>query len=380
MEQNTKLIDEQACSLYQVCQELTDCRLPRGVRHRYGSILAIALGGIISGASNYLEMGEWAQALTPAQLKKLGVKRRAHKYFAPSESTLRRTLQHTNPEQLDKALGAWARESLPTKFHAIACDGKWLRGSRFEGKTVKLMAALTHDSGVVIGQSAVPNSTNEIGAMRPLLSGLDLQDVVVTADALHTQRDFVRFLVEEKQAHYVLVVKGNQSELEQAIYQIGDEDWSDSDRSTGKGHGRVETRVTQTSAYLNEYLNDIDLFPHVEQVFKVARKVTNQKTGVITQEEVVGITSLRPQQAGAKEIGTLVRGHWAIENKLHWSRDVVFGEDRSQIHAHFGAHVMASLRNTAISLLRLHGKIEIAAARRHLARNPHLAIALICQS
>jgi predicted transposase YbfD/YdcC len=217
-----------------------------------------------------------------------------------------------------------------------------------------------------------------IKAMRALLHNLDLQNVVVTADAMHTQRDFVRFLVEEKSAHYVLIVKANQGELEKAIALIGNEDWSVPISSTGKGHGRVEIRTTQTSTFLRDYLCDIQPFPYVEQVFKVCRKVINQKTGVITQERVFGITSLNPQQAGAAEIGTLVRGHWAIENKLHWSRDVLFDEDNSQVRTHFGAQVMASLRNTAISLLRLRGETALAPALRRIARNPHLAIALVC--
>jgi|ERR1035437_435679 hypothetical protein len=160
MENDTALLNIQAHSLYQLCEKLPDCRLPQGIRHRYASILTIAFAGILSGACSYLEIGEWAQSLTVAQLKKLGVRRQGYKYLAPSESTLRRTLQRTNPKQLDQILGAWVSANLPEKYKALACDGKWLKGSNSKGRTIKLMAALTHDSAVVVSQTSVPDGTH----------------------------------------------------------------------------------------------------------------------------------------------------------------------------------------------------------------------------
>ena len=135
--------------------------------------------------------------------------------------------------------------------------------------------------------------------------------------------------------------------------------------TTGKAHGRVEQRRIQTSTALNAYLD----FPYVGQVFRIQRTVTCCKTGKTREETVYGVTSLRPSQADARRIGELVRGHWEIENRLHWVRDVTFDEDRSQVRTGTGPRALASLRNFVISCLRLAGCTNIAQGLRHLARD-----------
>lgn len=133
---------------------------------------------------------------------------------------------------------------------------------------------------------------------------------------------------------------------------------------TGKGHGRLEQRSTQTSMALNDYLD----FPYVGQVFRIVRKVTHCKSGRTCIETVYGVTSLLSQQGDARQIGDLVRGHWEIENRLHWVRDVTFDEDRSQVRTGSGPRALASLRNFAISCLRVAGFANIAKGLRHLGR------------
>ena len=367
-----------ADNLLELCDQLPDCRLKRGVRHSYSAIVAISLAGVLSGCKSYIEIGEWSERLSTKQLRSLGVKRKKWWYLNPSESTLRRTLQKTDPELLDQIIGSWMRENLGGKPGAIACDGKWLNGSGHSRPTTKLLSAMTHDSGVVVGQVEVPDGTNEITVIQPLLREMDLEGVVVTADALHTQRDLIKFLVESKKAHFVLIAKGNQVLVESAIRRLKDGDWTNTSVQIGKGHGRIEKRTTSVTPYLNTYLRKIENFPYVKQVFKVEREVTDVKSGKVTRECVVGVTSLSPAKANASAIGALARGHWAIENRLHWSRDVTFQEDLSQVSAGSGARVMASLRNTAISLLRLRGETKLAPALRRNGTNPDLAIALIC--
>ena len=370
-------LPSKADSLLDLCSKLPDCRLKRGVRHSYSAIVAISIAGVLSGSINYLEIGEWASRLSAAQLRQLGVKRKKRWFTAPSEATLRRTLQKTDPELLDQIMGSWMRENLGGKPSAIACDGKWLNGSGQLRPATKLLSAMTHDNGVVVGQVEVPDGTNEITVIQPLLQDMDLEEVVVTADALHTQRDLIKFLVERKKAHFVLITKGNQALVESAICRLKAKDWVNTSVAIGKGHGRIEKRTTSVSPYLNTYLRKIENFPFCKQVFKVEREVTDFKSGRVTRERVVGVTSLPPQKANAKAIGDLVRGHWAIENRLHWSRDVTFREDLSQVSAGSGARVMASLRNTAISMLRLRGETKLAPTLRRNASNPDLAIAIV---
>jgi len=112
-------------------------------------------------------------------------------------------------------------------------------------------------------------------------------------------------------------------------------------------------------------------------VFRIERTVLLCKSGKTRQETIYGVTSLSPTQADAPRIGELVRGHWQIENRLHWVRDVTFDEDRSQVRTGTGPHALASLRNFAISRLRLAGSTNIARAVRQQARDWRLPLTLL---
>lgn len=130
-----------------------------------------------------------------------------------------------------------------------------------------------------------------------------------------------------------------------------------------KAHGRVEKREIWTTTELNDYLE----FPHVGQAFSIKRERRLQSSGKTTTEIFHGITSLPPKKAGPERLMAMVRNHWTIENRVHWVRDVTFDEDRCRIRKG-GALLMASLRNAAISLLRIAGARFIAPALRHCAR------------
>jgi len=140
-----------------------------------------------------------------------------------------------------------------------------------------------------------------------------------------------------------------------------------------KGHGRIEVRKIQTSTALNDYVT----FPYVRQVCRIKR-ITYNLDGELMREEVVyGITSLSVEKANAERLLALNRGHWSIENRLHWVRDVTFDEDRSQIRTKQSPRVMATLRNLAISLFRLHNINNIAKAVRACSRKPERALQYI---
>lgn len=137
-----------------------------------------------------------------------------------------------------------------------------------------------------------------------------------------------------------------------------------------RGHGRIEVRIIQTSTALNDYIE----FPYVAQVCRIER-MTYKLNGEFMRSEVAyGITSLPPEKADAKRLLSLNRGHWCIENRLHWVRDVTFDEDRSQIRVGGGPRVMATLRNLAISLFRLHEVKNTAQALRKCSRNVETAL------
>jgi hypothetical protein len=143
--------------------------------------------------------------------------------------------------------------------------------------------------------------------------------------------------------------------------------------TVNKGHGRLETRRIQTSTALNDYVD----FPYCGQVFRLERERLFLKTGKVERETVYGITSLTPDRADPASLLVLNRGHWSIENRSHYVRDMAYDEDRQQVRRHHGPQVMATLRNFAISLLRLAGVKNITKALRTCARSTRLALHLL---
>ena len=140
-----------------------------------------------------------------------------------------------------------------------------------------------------------------------------------------------------------------------------------------KGHGRIETRRIWTSTELKGYLE----FPYHEQVVRIERATTDLTGKILRHEVVSGITSLTPEKANPEQLLQINRGHWGIENKVHYVRDVTYDEDRCRIRTKSGPQVMASLRNLAIGILRLRKRTNIAQAIRHYAAKQHLTLSLI---
>jgi len=207
--------------------QLKDPRKRRGIRHKITSTLAVATCAMLSGAFNYLAIAEWAKDLPQDLLARLGCRYhpRKRQYIAPSEPTLRRHLQGVDTDEFDGIVNEWLKEQ--ADHDAIAVDGKTLRGARGkDGKRVHLLAALQHKEGIVIAQRSVDGKTNEITEFQALLDPLDLEGKVVTADALHTQVEHARYLVEDKGADYFFTVKGNQGTLKKAIEDLDEEDFS----------------------------------------------------------------------------------------------------------------------------------------------------------
>lgn len=202
---------------------LADPRMKRGIRHRMISMLTVAVCAVLSGAKSYIAIGEWAKRSTQDMRKRMGCRFDAKTalFVAPSEPTLRRTLQAVDAEALDTAVSKWLITQVPVAGNAIALDGKTSRGSTSEtGKQTHLVSAFLHKEGIVVAQQAVAAKSNEITAVRPLLAHINIVGSVVTADAMHTQKDTARFIVEEKHADYLFTVKDNQPTLKQDIERL----------------------------------------------------------------------------------------------------------------------------------------------------------------
>lgn len=232
-----RLGTEGAQSLLQALKSIPDHRKARGIRHGLASILAVAAAATLAGQKSVAAIGEWAADAPQEVLAALGCRyhRVKKRYISPSEDTLGRILNQVNVTALDAAFGSWLMDQVKAgrideDQMAIAVDGKTLRGAvQPDGRAIHLFAALVHGEGAVIAQSEVDHKDNEITEFRPLLKDLDLEGKVVTADAMHTQRDHATFLVEEKGADYLFTaVKNNQPGLLQAIKDIPPESFSPS--------------------------------------------------------------------------------------------------------------------------------------------------------
>jgi hypothetical protein len=203
--------------LMDLLKTLVDPRKPRGVRHPVVTIVALAVCAALSGARSFTAIAEWARGLSREGLRRLGSKR----WQPPSEPTIRRVLQRLDANALDAHIGQWVARQHPLAGKAIAVDGKSLRGAHDQGQSVPhLLSAILHEEAVVIGQLEVEEKTNEIPKLRSLLAPLLLAGTVVTADAMHTQAESARYIVENKQADYLFMVKENQPTLHQDIADL----------------------------------------------------------------------------------------------------------------------------------------------------------------
>ncbi|TRO55733.1 ISAs1 family transposase [Streptomyces sp. IB201691-2A2] len=340
---------------------LPDPRHRRGVRHPFVAVLLIAASAVAAGARSYAAIGQWARSAPQQTLARLGARllTSLNVRIAPSRSTIRRIDSAVCPGGLADLTG-----EAPAGAESVAADGKSARGSRDGGMpAAHLLAAMT-DDGRTVTQLRVPGKTNEITCFAALLEPFDLTGVVVTADALHTQRDHAVFLVKVKRAHYAFTVKKNRPMLHERLRTLPWERARAKFYGRSQGHGRRKTRVVQVLT-----VDDLD-FPYAAQVARITQHRTSLKTGKRTRETVYVITDVTSRQASPEKIARLVRSQWVIENRLHFIRDVTFDEDRSQVRTGHGPENMATLRNLAINKLRENGHTNIAAGLREMSYEP----------
>jgi predicted transposase YbfD/YdcC len=360
--------------------EIPDPRHARGRRHPLAAILALMCVALLCGYRSYSAIADWGRCYGQKLARALGF---THSK-TPCAATLHHVLRQLDGPLVEAALSAWAESILTAlppaagELEAMAIDGKALRGSRKQGApAVHLLSALSHRLGLTVWQQAVADKTNEIPVMEEVLRGLLLEGRVITVDALLTQRAIAQRLVEGG-GDYVMIVKGNQPQLQQDIRLVFQEPTARAETMTAcetvdSGHGRLEERRLTASPALVGYSD----WPGLAQVFQVERRVTVKKSGAQRAEVVYGVTSLSPERARPEGLLRLVRQHWRIDNQVHWVRDVTFDEDRSQVRCGSIPQVMAAFRNTVRGLMRWAGERNIAATCRRFAAQPWSALALI---
>ncbi len=364
-------------SLAQALSPVPDFRQAQGRRYELLPVLLLCCVAVMCGCRSESAIADWGHNYGCLWLQRLGFNRSR----GPSQSTLHRIFKGINHLLLERALTSWAVSVLSLlvntdaePLEGIAVDGKTLRGSSKQGADdTHLLSCISQSLGIVVSQVAVSDKTNEITKVDELIEGLILTGKVLMGDALLTQRSISGSII-SKGGDYLLVVKDNHPQLLEEIEMSFADYWwlrdTISEGSLTDQHGnRIHQRELKASAILEGYSS----WPGLRQVLRMKRTVSDKRSGEVRRETSYAITSLGPERASPTELIKLWRGHWAIENRLHRVRDVTFDEDRSQVRAGHIAQVMAVLRNAAISLMRVMGATNIAAACRGYAAQPAMA-------
>jgi predicted transposase YbfD/YdcC len=327
---------------------LTDPRLDRNKRHKLVDILVIALCGFLAGCETWVDVAlfgvakrEWLEEFLELP------------HGVPSHDTFGRVFALLDPQQLTGVLRQFVQTVTPSLAgEAVALDGKTLAGSarKTTGKeALHLVSAWATRQGVVLGQVATEEHSNEITAIPKLLRVLDLQGATVTIDAMGCQKEIARQVLRQE-ADYVLAVKDNQKDLAAAVdLQLGRTHAKGVVRSKvttqEKSHGREERRTYTAMAAPTPVQRQ---WPGARSIVRVCRETTDG-LGKKSREVRDFVSSL---PAEVERLAGLIRGHWGIENQLHWSLDVTFREDDSRLRQGHGPENAALLRRLALSILK----------------------------
>lgn len=366
---------------------ISDPRSRQGRRFSLAGILALAVAAILSNHLSVLAIGEWGGRQSPDLLRELGFR----DGVTPHQSTIHRVFAKLDPLSLSVALERQFLLSAATErgrgSQGVAIDGKAQRGRlAFDPQDgpVHALSAFLHEQGIVLAQEPIETNGQvekaeaELTVAPQLIKRIDWQGRVMTGDALFCQRNVCQ-QVTDARGDYLFIVKENQPTLLDDIRTLFDPPITcpplDDQRETqtvDNGHGRHhDTRRLIASTDLVGYSN----WPCLAQVFRYER--TWEEHGKSKQEVQYGITSLPPDIADAGRLLALKRGHWQIENGLHYVKDVTLGEDRSLVHLGNGPSVLSMLRDASISLLRRAGLRTIAQHLRLHSCYPEQAVALL---
>jgi len=329
-------------------ESIGDPRMDRSKRHKLVDILVMALCGFLAGCETWVDVQLFGIAKQKWLRRFLELP-----HGIPSHDTIGRVFALLDPGQLTPVLRRFVQTVAPSLAgEAVAIDGKTVAGSA-EATTAKkalhLVSAWATQHGVVLGQVATEDHSNEITAIPKLLQLLDVRGATVTIDAMGCQKEIAR-QVRDQGADYVLAVKGNQKNLAEAIdLQMRRTHAKDNPRSKlttrEKNHGRTEERTYTVMRAPTPVKRQ---WPDAQSVVRVCRERTDAQGK--KSKEVRDFVSSLP--AEVDRLAMVIRGHWGIENQLHWSLDVTFQEDESRIRVGHGPENTAFLRRLSLSILK----------------------------
>jgi predicted transposase YbfD/YdcC len=370
--QYSKLID--------ALRHVPDPRHARGKQLEWTMILGVIACALLCQQRSIVAIADWVQHHRAFLLATFHPVRQR----LPSEATIRRALRAVNVVALEQHVAALRPDAGPQptsdldSVHGYAVDGKYVRGAGMHDHPTLLVSLVQHTSAQVLGQTAVPDKRHESHGVAEVLTGQALQGMVITLDAGLTHPTLATQIVSQG-GHYFMVVKRNQARLYQELTWYFDTPPLPCDRpwrthtNITKGHGRLEQRVVTCTDDLDDYLT----WPGVQQVLRRECERTTLRTGVVSSTVTYALTSLPTRLLSVEGLAQLWRGHWTIENRVHYVRDVTFGEDAHQMSSGSAPQALAALRNALINRLRAAGWTNIAAALRHYANSISEVVPLI---
>lgn len=371
-------------SLFAFLLRIKDPRQSKGKIYPLATLLVLIFLAKLGGEDKPSGIAEWVAN----RVDKLVEMKILAKAKAPCHMTFRRLLQTiVTPEELESLIRQFHQSQLPKEAETLySIDGKTVRGTIPSGETrgTHLLSVFMPDQGLVLAEAKVDLKENEIAVAPTLLKEVNLKGAIVIGDAMHTQRGMSEQILQAG-GNYIWTVKGNQARTEWAIQKLFMHEAANVQKgaslskdirvasTVNKGHGRREKRTIWVSSELNTYLD----WPGVKQVFRLERVIWHEKQQGSTREVVYGLTGLVPQQASPKKLLRLNRMYWAIENGLHYRRDVTLHEDETRLTVGQSGHIMAILNNVVIGLCLRHGHKNLAKARRLFSAKPAEALKLI---
>ena len=383
---------EQSRSLYEMCRQIDDKRAARVKQYDLAGLLTVLLLAKLAGMKSLSGASDWVRDQEERLREELKLPWRQ----MPCANTYKYALARLDSQQVNELFRDWlvrkvaesrcgsepSRLAMQVEQRAVhlAIDGKVLRGTGnqvYGGDKPQKHVLHVYEvhTGIVLHQCPIVEKQNEVSALKPLLTEVLCKGRILTTDAAQSYHEFGR-LVQRAGGDVVLIIKDN-TPVTRADLELFFEDQG-ADRSTWhsyerveKGHGRLERRQILTTPDLNAYL--CREWGEVGQVFRLQReRKTPEKSSV---EIVYGWTSLSRQRCSAQRLFDLIRGHWAVENRLHGRRDVTLGEDRCGVRVPPVAQMLAVLNSLVLSLMDFHQVSNVARQIRRFASHPDEAIA-----
>ena len=370
---------------WQRLEALPDPRSPQGRIYPLACLIAVAVCAFTAaGNDRFTAVGQWIKRAGQADLARLHAPWDpiGGRYRAPDEKTIRVVLDRLDPRALTRALpgprprrrhsgpasasvrryrarraAQRARTLARARLRAVAVDGKTSRGARrADGTRVHLLGVAEH-GGPLLDHLEVDVKHNETSHFTELLEPLDLAGAVVTFDALHTVRANLDWLVREKKARYIAVIKQNQPLLYARVKALPWRQVPAGSITRDTGHGRIETRTLKAA-----HVSGLD-FPHARQAIKICRWRKDTATGKISRETAYAVTGLTSADATAPDLARLVREHWSIEAHHH-IRDTTFSEDTATSRTGSGPANLATIRAAIIAAIKDAGYLHVPEGRR----------------